>query len=91
MAKGLKQNRIRPTLSTTARIRCRIEEIARQVINIGHSRQAGDTREVSTRNSKTFTFWLFPVGEQVEAIVVDWIRFLTTEKFFGPVGLDRKP
>jgi integrase/recombinase XerC len=42
-----------------------------------------DAREVRTKNSKTFTSWFFPVGGEVEAIVADWIGYLTTEKHFG--------
>lgn len=43
-----------------------------------------DAREVRTKNAKTFTSWFFPLGDEVEAIVTDWIRFLTTEKLLGP-------
>ena len=32
-----------------------------------------DARDVRTKNRKTFTTWFFPVGTDVEAIVVDWI------------------
>ena len=43
-----------------------------------------DAREVRTKNRKTFTSTFFPVGGDIEAIVVDWISFLTTESLFGP-------
>jgi integrase len=43
-----------------------------------------DAREVRTKNRKTFTSIFFPVGSDIEAIVVDWISFLTKERLFGP-------
>lgn len=43
-----------------------------------------DAREVRTKNRKTFTTWFFPVGAEVEKIVVDWISFLAREHGFGP-------
>lgn len=43
-----------------------------------------DARSVRTKNRKTFTSNFFPVGDDIEAIVVDWIAFLKNEKLFGP-------
>jgi integrase len=43
-----------------------------------------DARDVRTKNRKTFTTWFFPVGAEVEQIVVEWISFLTKELGFGP-------
>lgn len=43
-----------------------------------------DAREVKTKRAKTFTTWFFPVGDDVRAIVVDWIAFLRAEKGFVP-------
>ena len=43
-----------------------------------------DARSVRTKNRKTFTSWFFPIGDDVEAIVTDWIRSLRAERFFGP-------
>jgi hypothetical protein len=43
-----------------------------------------DARQVHTRCSKTFTSWFFPVGDDIERIVVDWVGFLRAEKGFGP-------
>jgi integrase len=43
-----------------------------------------DAREVRTKNRKTFTSTFFPVGGDIEAIVVDWISFLTKESLFSP-------
>jgi integrase len=42
-----------------------------------------DAREVDTKNSKTFTTYFFPVGEEVKAIVVDWVNFLRRERLWG--------
>jgi len=58
-----------------------------------------DAREVRTKNRKTFDTFFFPVGDDIEAVVVDWIAYLKTEMLFGPddplfpktrVGLDNK-
>jgi integrase len=43
-----------------------------------------DAREVRTKNRETFTSWFFPVGDDFEAIVVEWIDFLVRERGFGP-------
>jgi integrase len=43
-----------------------------------------DARTVRTKNRKTMKTWFFPVGEDIEAIVADWISSLTTEHHFGP-------
>ena len=43
-----------------------------------------DAREVRTKRAKTFTTWFFPVGDDLRAIVVDWIAFVRAEKGFGP-------
>ena len=38
-----------------------------------------DAREVKTKNSKTFTTYFFPVGDEILQIVVDWVNFLKTD------------
>lgn len=43
-----------------------------------------DARDVRTKNRKTFTSTFFPVGDDVEAIVTEWVSFLTTERLYGP-------
>lgn len=57
-----------------------------------------DARDVRTKNRKTFTTWFFPVGNDIDAIVGEWIVFLTREPMFGPddplfpateIGLDK--
>ncbi|WP_323012829.1 tyrosine-type recombinase/integrase [Devosia sp.] len=42
-----------------------------------------DARDVRTKNRKTFTTWFFPVGDDIEQIVVDWCALLK-ERGFGP-------
>lgn len=42
-----------------------------------------DAREVNTKYSKTFTTYFFPVGDEVRAIVFDWIQYLKDECLFG--------
>lgn len=43
-----------------------------------------DARQVKTKFRKTFTTWFFPVGDDVCAIVEQWITHLTGELGFGP-------
>ncbi len=43
-----------------------------------------DARYVRTKNRKTVTSWFFPVGDDVEQIVREWIVFLTSERLYGP-------
>ena len=42
-----------------------------------------DARDVRTKNRKTFTSWFFPVGDDFEAVVTEWIAYLRDELFFG--------
>jgi integrase len=39
---------------------------------------------VRTKFAKTINSKFFPVGPDIESIVVDWIRFLQTERLWGP-------
>jgi integrase len=43
-----------------------------------------DAREVRTKFSKTFTTYFFPVGDDLRAIVTEWVGYLTSEKLWGP-------
>ena len=43
-----------------------------------------DARDVRTKNRKTFPTWFFPVGGDIETIVLDWIDHLKTALLFGP-------
>ncbi len=42
-----------------------------------------DARQVRTKNRKTFTTWFFPVGEEIESIIADWIDVLRSAGY-GP-------
>jgi len=42
-----------------------------------------DARDVKTKFSKTFTTYFFPVGDDIEKIVVDWITYLKEELLYG--------
>jgi integrase/recombinase XerC len=42
-----------------------------------------DAREVKTKFSKTFTTFFFPVGNEILAIVADWVTYLQEEKLWG--------
>lgn len=43
-----------------------------------------DARKVRTKNRKTITSHFFPIGDDIEAIVVEWIKYLRVELLFGP-------
>ncbi|WP_429931485.1 site-specific integrase [Agrobacterium vitis] len=53
-------------------------------IDLNEGKVFQDAREVRTKNRKTFTTVFFPVGEDVEQIVREWIAYLKTEHLFGP-------
>tara|TARA_R110002072_G_C7966658_1_gene534361 strand:- start:1450 stop:2556 length:1107 start_codon:yes stop_codon:yes gene_type:complete len=42
-----------------------------------------DAREVKTKASKTFTTYFFPVGDEVEKIVREWVIYLKENLLFG--------
>jgi integrase len=39
--------------------------------------------EVNTKRRKTFSTWFFPVGQDIRAIVADWIGYLQMELLWG--------
>ena len=45
-----------------------------------------DAREVNTKFSKTFNTFFFPVGEEIHAIVSEWVSYLRNEKLLGNDG-----
>jgi len=51
-------------------------------INIACSLVFQDARQVKTKFRKTFETFFYPVGEDVEAIVIKWVDFLVNEKNF---------
>lgn len=42
-----------------------------------------DAREVRTKNAKTVDTWFFPIGDDIETIVADWVRYLRSELLWG--------
>lgn len=42
-----------------------------------------DAREVNTKASKTFTTTFFPVGDEVIAIIREWVSYLRTKRLWG--------
>jgi integrase/recombinase XerC len=42
-----------------------------------------DAREVSTKNSKTFMTYFFPVGDEIRRIVAEWVTYLRRENLWG--------
>lgn len=52
-------------------------------IDIAGNKVFQDAREVNTKFSKTFTTFFFPVGGDIEQIVVDWVRYLKEELLYG--------
>lgn len=42
-----------------------------------------DARDVSTKFSKTFTTYFFPVGDDIRQIVIDWVNYLKEQKLWG--------
>ena len=42
-----------------------------------------DAREVKTKFSKTFNTFFFPVGEEILAIVSEWVSYLRDKKLWG--------
>lgn len=59
-----------------ATIRLRHIDIERRVL-------FQDARTVRTKFSKTFETWFFPVGDDLEQTIIDWVRFLVIEKLWG--------
>jgi len=43
-----------------------------------------DARDVRTKFRKPFETWFFPIGTDLEQIVIDWVRYLLNEKGWGP-------
>lgn len=60
-----------------------IASLSLKHINVESRRVYQDARHVRTKNAKTFTSTFFPVGADIEAIVVEWIGQLVTAGF-GP-------
>jgi len=53
-------------------------------VDIGKRTVFQDAREVRTKRAKSFTSCFFPVGEDIEIILVGWVTELHTLHQFGP-------
>jgi integrase len=71
------------TILTGARDRA-IASIKLKHVDIEAGRLDQDARQVSTKFSKSFTTYFFPVGDDVRHIVTDWVGYLRQDKLYGP-------
>lgn len=70
------------TLLTGARDSA-IASIKLRHVDIGGGTVYQDARQVNTKFSKTFMTFFFPVGEDIRAIVEDWVRHLRNDNLWG--------
>lgn len=70
------------TLLTGARDRA-IASMKLKHVDLPGKSVAQDAREVNTKFSKTFTTFFFPVGDEIRAIVADWVSYLRGDKLWG--------
>jgi integrase len=52
-------------------------------IDIADGKIDQDAREVQTKFSKSFVTTFFPVGDDIRAVVVNWVAYLRTDKLWG--------
>ena len=52
-------------------------------IDIARGEVDQDAREVRTKFSKSFVTTFFPVGNEIRAVVAEWVTYLRTEKLWG--------
>jgi integrase len=52
-------------------------------IDIAHGKIDQDARDVQTKFSKSFVTTFFPVGDDIRAVVVEWVTYLRREKLWG--------
>jgi integrase len=52
-------------------------------VDIADGKIDQDAREVRTKFSKSFLTAFFPVGDDVRAVVVDWVQHLRRDKLWG--------
>jgi integrase len=52
-------------------------------IDLNANKVIQDARDVQTKFSKTFTTFFFPVGDEVRAIITEWVLFLRNDKHWG--------
>jgi integrase len=52
-------------------------------VDLAAAKVVQDAREVKTKFSKSFTTWFFPVGDDIRAIVEEWVAYLRHHKLWG--------
>jgi len=52
-------------------------------IDVDEGRIDKDARHVQTKFSKSFVTAFFPVGDDIRAVVVDWVNYLQRDKLWG--------
>ena len=52
-------------------------------IDVDEGRIDQDARHVQTKFSKSFVTAFFPVGDDIRAVVVDWVDYLQRDKLWG--------
>lgn len=70
------------TILTEARDRA-IASMKLRHVDIERGVVLQDAREVRTKFAKTITTWFFPVGDDIRAIVSDWVRYLRDDLHWG--------
>lgn len=60
-----------------------IASLALRHVDLGQRTVFQDARTVRRKNRKTFISWFFPVGDDIDQIVGDWIAYLKSQGF-GP-------
>lgn len=61
-----------------------IASLSLKHVDLAHRQVFQDARQVRTKRAKTITSYFFPVGQDIEDIVIGWIDWLKTESLFGP-------
>ena len=60
-----------------------IASLSLKHIDLARRRVFQDARDVRTKRAKTITSYFFPVGQDIEVIVTEWVVWLRTVRLFG--------
>lgn len=60
-----------------------IASLSLKHIDLARRKVFQDARDVRTKRAKTINSYFFPVGQDIEAIVTEWIEWLRTTRLFG--------
>jgi len=81
------ERRNRALIAFTILTGARDDAIASMTINhvdLVHRLVQQNGRDTRTKFRKSFTTWFFPVGNDIEAIVTEWIKELSEDNLYGP-------